>query len=613
MAGDIEKLVTPLIKIYKQLEGFAYGMLDRTTGKLVEDFTEDDFNRDYKSLSVREFLSCRGGVCWDYTNYYNTVLTKKGYDVMNIGFCFGTGPNDFHTHTATVVAFENLYVWLESAWKSHMGIYLSRDWKDLIYLIGCELVHEQGRKMQVVVHDFCEPPKDGTNGKQYLNYIFTSKELFSYESPGSITSKFKYVKNLGVYVVEKRGSSNLVLEEGPDELFTEGAIEHTFELKKLLESRIFTALDDPKKRKRFAAIQSEFIDRNAEKLSTAGPEYLIVFGDKDHKEYLNLFGIEKQEIVDVLTPVLKKANATSDFKFLTNNAILHILYYCIRYFTIKKDEKGVNSTLGIYALGIYWSTFTKYFPKGVIGPVMAYTIDNMTEKFTIKKAGNIFNVLMMSISQSYSFHKKRFLQGGDDDVCAFAQRIKNDQNSMFKKIAGQYMANYYAGNAVTTRNDGYDADNPIVDDVENATTVVSTLTTSVVPQMISNGIDLRLATIAAKISQISITDCREYLMQLIADKHAEDLESIVESTLYLYLITEERSKKEIKSQYFLTWGYALFKKTNSKDKNINNIDRVLKKWAEESGIMERYSGKGTRTNYKKAIFIYIILTIQKYV
>ncbi len=219
----------------------------------------------------------------------------------------------------------------------------------------------------------------------------------------------------------------------------------------------------------------------------------------------------------------------------------------------------------------------------------------------------------MSISQSYSFHKKRFLQGGDDDVCAFAQRIKNDQNSMFKKIAGQYMANYYAGNAVTTRNDGYDADNPIVDDVENATTVVSTLTTSVVPQMISNGIDLRLATIAAKISQISITDCREYLMQLIADKHAEDLESIVESTLYLYLITEERSKKEIKSQYFLTWGYALFKKTNSKDKNINNIDRVLKKWAEESGIMERYSGKGTRTNYKKAIFIYIILTIQKYV
>lgn len=609
------ELVSPLIKLHKELLNYKYGIKHPSTGKLVSDFTEDEFNSGYRSLSVEEFRRLKGGVCWDYTNYYNTILTKRGYDVMNIFICIGTSRDDFYTHTVTIVAFENFYVWLESAWGTHKGVYLASDWRQLLGAIVHMLISEHDRRMGYEIRDYGEPPTDGTDGKTYLNYLMTSKLLHKGEARPVSKSPFTYDSRVGVFVLVPQQRTQYILEEGDDtkdDIFLEGAIEHSFVMKQLLEERIFTALKDPQKKKKFTRIQSEFIDRNAEKLATAGPEYLIVFGDKDKNEYLNLFGITKDEIVDALVPVLKKANATADFKFLTQHWILPILYFCIRYFTITGDTKGVNSTLGMYALDVYWSTFTKYYPKGVIGPVMAYTIDNMTEKFTIKKAGNIFNVLLMSISQSYTFHKKRFLQGGDDDICGFAQRIKNDQNSMFRKITNQYMENYKAGNAVTTRNDDYDADNPIVDDIENATTLIATLTASIVPQMISNGVDLRLATVAAKIAQISVTDCREYLTQLICDARVQEVESLVQSTLYLYLITEQRSSREIKSQYFLTWGYALFKKTNSKDPNINNIDTILKKWATESGIMDRYSGKGTRTNYKKAIFIYVILTIQKY-
>lgn len=615
--NNIMELVVPLIKLHKELDNYKYGIKDPSTGNLVSDFTAAEFNETYRSLSINQFRQLKGGVCWDYSSYYNTVLTKRGYDVMNIFFCIGAKTANFYTHTVTIVAFDDLYVWLESAWKSHAGVYLASDWKQLLGAIAYMMVGEHHRRMGCQIRDYGEPPKENTTGKDYIRYLMSSKLLFNGVINPVSKSPFIYDNRVGVFVLKPQNHSQYILEEGNDsgsndDVFLEGAIEHSFVMKNLLEERIFTALKDPQKKKKFTRIQSEFIDRNAEKLATAGPEYLIVFGDKDKNEYLNLFGITKDEIVEALIPVLKKANATADFKFLTQHWILPILYFCIRYFTIAGDTKSVNSTLGMYALDVYWSTFTKYYPKGVIGPVMAYTIDNMTEKFTIKKAGNIFNVLLLSISQSYAFHKKRFLQGGDDDVCGFAQRIKNDQNSMFRKITNQYMENYKAGNAITTRNDDYDADNPIVDDIENATTLIATLTASIVPQMISNGVDLRLATVAAKIAQISVTDCREYLTQLICDERVHEVESLVQSTLYLYLINEHRSSKEIKSQYFLTWGYALFKKTNSKDPNINNIDSILKKWATESGIMERYSGKGTRTNYKKAIFIYVILTIQKY-
>lgn len=610
--NELMHKLAPVIKLNKRLNEFGYGIKDPHTGKLVEDLEDSE----YRSLSVVEFEHLRGGICWDYTTYYDKKLTSLGFTPMNIFIAFASNKENFSTHTVTILEIADFYVWVESAWKSMCGIYIANDLDGLLNAIVEALILEKGLKQRwsYRVHDYYEAPPVGTNSNDYLKYVLSSKTILSgtLKPSGSQTPKFKKLNGGQLNVL----TGTTFMEDGDDSegtaLFTEASIEHSFQLKDLMEKKIFDALSDPVKRRKYTHIQSDYIDRNAEKLATAGPQYLIVFGTKDHNEYYELFGINKDEIVATLKDVLKKSGVNPDAKFLTQNVILHVLYFCIRYFTLNKDEKGVNSTLGIYALGVYWSTFTKYFPKGVIEPVMAYTIDNMTDKFAIKKAGNIFNALMMSIQQSYSFHKRRFLMGGDDDVCAWCQRIKNDQNSMFRKIANQYMENYRAGNAVTTRNDEYDDDTPIIDDVENATTKISTLSAAIVPQMISNGVDLRLAMASAKFAQISVSDCREYLTELITDKYLADIESIVQSTLYIFLVSDQRSSREIKSQYFLNWGYNLFKKTNSKDPNILNINAILEKWASESGIYERYHGKGTRINYRKAIYLYIILTIQKY-
>lgn len=425
-----------------------------------------------------------------------------------------------------------------------------------------------------------------------------------------------------MYAMSTVGKKEKVFEEDWSEsdsenileelLLFEGAIEHSFLLKKVVEESIFTVLATPEGRRKYKRIQDEYINRNMEKLSTAGPMYLIVFGDNDQKAYFDLFRIKKEDIREAMTEITKKAGANSDFKFLRQNPILVVLYFCIRYFTIENDKQGVNATLAIFALGIYWSKFTKYFPKGVIVPVMEYTIDNMTEKFMIKKCGNIFNTLVTSINQSYQFHKKRFYEGGDDDVVAFMQRISNDQNSLLKKIANEYMKNYKEGKAVTTRNDDYDPDNPIVDDVQNASTIIQNQVSKVTLPIISNGVDLVLAEASARMAGISISDCREYLVKIMVPENLNNLESLIESILFMFIYTYGRSVRDIKSQYFLVWARALFKKTNSKDENLRNINSILEKWAEESGIYARYKREGSRINYKKGIFFYVILAIQKY-
>lgn len=402
-----------------------------------------------------------------------------------------------------------------------------------------------------------------------------------------------------------------MLESG-EEAFMEDAVGKTRILRDCVEKRIFTTLDDPQKNRAYRKIINDFIERNIEKLTTAGPVYLIVFGDDDQAMYFNLFGIQKQEVVDAMVKLTTMAEKKSDFKYLRNNPIYVVLYYCIRYFTMKNDQKGLNMTLSIYALAVYWSIFTKYFPKGVIEPVMQYTIDNLTDKFLIKKSKHIFGTLVESITRSYNFHKPRIRVGNDDDAVSWIQRIRNDQNSLIKKVATEYMKNWKAGNAVTTRNDGYDSDAPILDSNENATSMIQNHVSKVTLPIIANGVDILFAEAAAKMAQISVSDCRQYLVKIMVQKNLETLERFVESILFLFIYEEQHSLREIRSEYFMAWAQSLFKKTNSKNQNINRINAILEQWAEESGIYERFRREGSRINYKKAIFFYVIMSIQKY-
>ena len=397
-----------------------------------------------------------------------------------------------------------------------------------------------------------------------------------------------------------------------DEVFLEAALKDSTILKDSIYPKIEKCLLDPNNVRKLKRIMSDFIERNTDKLTTPGPQYLIVFGDQDKELYYELFEMKKQEVIDSMKSVIKQTGSNSDFKYLLGNPFLAILYYTIRFFTLHKDVKALNATLGMFAIDVYWSIFTKYFPNGVIGAVMQYTIDNLTDKFIIKKAGTIFGALMESAKRSYTFHEQKIRSGNDAECVSFMQRIRNDQNSMFRTLSSIYYKNHKEGRSIATRNDDYDPNNPILDDVHTSSTEIQSVVDKSCMPMISNGIDIALAEAAARMSNISISTLRVYLTKIFVTERLEEITSLVESMIFLYINGEHKSARDIKSQYFLYWSAALFKKTNSKDGNIIKINAILDKWGNETGIYQAFKSEGSRINYKKAIFLYIAMSIQKY-
>lgn len=394
--------------------------------------------------------------------------------------------------------------------------------------------------------------------------------------------------------------------------FMEAAVKNTTILKDLIYPIVEKTFTTQANVRKYKMLISQFFEKNTPKLTTPGPQYLIVFGDADKDEFYKLFGITKEEIVFAMKNVIKSAGSSAEFKYLTNNPFLSFLYYIIRYFTLHHDDKALNATLGLFSIDVYWSIFTKYFPNGVIEPVINYTIDNLTDKFIIKKAGTIFGALTESAKHSYEFHKSKIRTGNDPDCIAFLQRIRNDQNSMFRTISGIYYDNHKKGNAITTRNDDYDPENPILDDITSASTEVQATVNRVCMPMIANGVDISLAEAAAAIGNVSVTNLRIYLMKIFVNERLDEITQIVESILFLYINGEHKSSRDIRSAHFLYWTYALFKKTNSKDGNIVRINTILNRWGEETGIYKAFKSEGSKINYKRAIFTYIAMCIQKY-
>lgn len=378
-----------------------------------------------------------------------------------------------------------------------------------------------------------------------------------------------------------------------------------------LYPKIKAVLDTPQGDKKFKQLVGQYMDRNNEKLHTSGPVYMIPFGDVDKAQYLALFNITTKEIQQLVDEITGQMAINSDFKLLKGNPIFWIFYCCIRYYTLKNDEKGLNTSLAIYALSAYPSIFHVFFKYPPNAAVMQYTMDNLSEKYLMKQGGHVFGGLFLSIKHSYEFLKPYMNDASDKEIIRFIQRIRNDQKSMIKNICDQYMQNHAKGLRVKLTKDSYDEVQLDID-TENNSTVVEVSANNIVNQIITNGLDLKRVTLCKDLANIGLADCRFYLSKIIAVKYTKEIQAFIHSVLFLYLYDEHKKREDINSSHFLVWSSELFRKTNSNNKNIKCIKDTLDKWGEETGVHNKFKREASRVNYKKAIFWYFILSIQYY-
>ena len=413
-----------------------------------------------------------------------------------------------------------------------------------------------------------------------------------------------------LYPEHKRAVDQYLSSYKMESVITEAAGD-TYVMKNEVYPIVEKTLSDPVKDKKFRNAVRSFIDRNSENLHTSGPVNMVPFTDADKQVFFDIFDIDKNDLIHSIDRMTKGINDKANWKLLKQNPVFCLFYECIRYYTLKKDEKGVNTALAIYALSVYPSVFAMLFQFGTNADVMKFTMDNLSAKYLMKQTGNVFGGLMKSIQNSYKFLKNEFIDSPDREVVRFITRIRNDQKSLFKNIANNYYKNHARGLRASTQSDTY-GDNQLIDDNTNNTTIVEDTTRKIVLSLVTNGVDLTRATAASKIANISLVELRFYLTKIITEDRSDELRQFVESIIFTFLYQEHHEPYEINEKKFLQFAIEFFRKTNTNDKNVNTLKTLLDKWSSDTGLNEKYRRLASQIAYKRGIYLYIILCIQYY-
>ena len=365
-------------------------------------------------------------------------------------------------------------------------------------------------------------------------------------------------------------------------------------------------LSQPSNRKIIADVCREYLERNNDKLAMAGPLTQIIFHESDKEKLMEAFGVTPKFIKECMVESKDvKVNEMGQSLNTFNLSCAIAIKYMVEE---SKDPNTTKMLTTLFTMSFYPTVFRKYFPYDPNENIMNYVINNMSNKFKIKQLG-LFKAMMELGDVCLHNHMANLKNGDDIRFVKYVLDMKNRTNSMFKNICNEYKIAHTNKKYVNL--DSEDMSDENYREVDNNLFIVARFTDNTVEKLILEGPTMQLITYAAKISQVSVNELRNYMVAICREKEFhEGLRDVVESILYLYLYEGQHHSEEIQGNDFLTFGLELIRQSNSQSKNLIKIKDVLEDWVNELGVTKKTKRTATINAFKRAMFIFIVLSIQ---
>lgn len=169
-----------LMNLNTKLNLYEYGL--PINGVITDVTSADYYDKNYKSLSPKEFDTYKGGICWDYVRYQDAYLTKKRVRHVNY---FIIDPHTFQTHTITISKVNKKYYYIESSFKKYCGVYESNNVKNIFSFVTHNM-----RISNYNIFRITGFPKDHTPSNMYIRFM---TDLSKMVLQGN-TKNLKYIK-----------------------------------------------------------------------------------------------------------------------------------------------------------------------------------------------------------------------------------------------------------------------------------------------------------------------------------------------------------------------------------------------------------------------------------
>lgn len=307
-------------------------------------------------------------------------------------------------------------------------------------------------------------------------------------------------------------------------------------------------IDFKSKTKEIREYIKAFFTENIETLTSDGFSKRIIYGEVRRKNLVEIYGIDESEwkAFTKLHPIL---NISENTKEITNELL-------VVHYIVEKDP----ILLKFLAVKLFTSKYYRSFPNYIKEAKMKAVIDSLSNKFYIKKHGNLDKALDATVNTYLTTYSKRFLKATDDDIIYIINALSTRVGILVKNVQIKY---YNAPDDI-----GFFEDSEVMEKESKRTTTNDT----VIYDNIYNRVKSYEMTYGFNrdlLRQLKGYEYKAVFTNMYKDKQSMDV--IISEILYDYIRANSNPPIKEAHDNFLKWS---FNNKSRSEKLIKEIDRV---------------------------------------
>jgi hypothetical protein len=330
---------------------------------------------------------------------------------------------------------------------------------------------------------------------------------------------------------------------------------------------------------------------------------------EDAKVVYRCCGLTEEQITESIEKAKIAVKLDTAGKNITPFNVVMIML--ISYFY--DDKPKLNSLLLYYACGMYYLLYTSLFKKFAPNQqVMQYTIDNLSNKFMLKKEGSLEKAMVTTLINGIDHYKSILKNLSDYDICnTLIPGLRTRVASMLQSVAGEYFENYNKGNRIFEQQE-YNQEGEFIIDRESDIARVQRFASAATIDFYSHPINLNvIRTIAKMHTDASANEIRACVEYIHNDTDSKSVQRFYECIFASFFNENPNAMPEdIHGMKFLASANSIYKKGNSKDSNITTIKSISHEWLSKgSPVYARSNRTATMNTYRKCIFLYFVMVV----
>jgi hypothetical protein len=378
-------------------------------------------------------------------------------------------------------------------------------------------------------------------------------------------------------------------------------------VKELYYPKMKNHIDNNGRGREYIAYIREYIDANGDKLHNADFKYLYWRNEGKEGEVLyRTIGIEPPE----LRKMIKETNVIKDSWKQYNKTEYWAMICMIKYYQDLGDEQNMKAAIIYFGLALYSSNILSKFKYPPNPNIMKYTINNLSNRYDIKKLGTIFLVIQKLVFGCHETYKD-YLR--DSDFCDM--HIKDYMNNMFVRIANfvkqiltEYNKNVKSKNYMNTESEKTSEEDFY--ETNNISGKIYQMTEKCANTIITSTLNVEIVENSAKMAGVSVSEVRHVVSEIIR-KDDQRIKEFIALFLHQYLVVDKHPESTFNSSNFLVYVNKIYGKSNTNDKGVIRMKEILDEWLRENS--EKYlktQRVATLIAFRKSIMLFFCIATQ---